>query len=358
MRVTVRRPGRSTQPVTRVRKRAEDGLVNRSVKRPSRRSHSMMGESSGPGAAPAGDAEDIVSKSAPPWIGRRATVPTGAPPPSLLHPHPPVNASSAARPTDCEKCESPPAESARRRAALLYTSSRTFPRSRRNPGGLLAVTNSCTSIRMTDEELKLRVLALRAQGRSGKEIARALRVRPATVAALVRTIARREVVAAPEPAVVGCWVSPGWRAGLTVEGHPDWPDEEGADSGAAGLVAVLVAREHRYGKVTVCGYLVDVYCLGVKDVVGPRAMHERELSGFVERYYEGYPSPPLAAPIDLARHLAWGAVEYARTLGFEPAHGFNATAAHLGPLTESSAIRFGRDGRPLYVQGPHDDAAR
>ncbi len=211
---------------------------------------------------------------------------------------------------------------------------------------------------MTDEELKLRVLALRAQGRSGKEIARALRVRPATVAALVRTIARREVVAAPEPAVVGCWVSPGWRAGLTVEGHPDWPDEEGADSGAAGLVAVLVAREHRYGKVTVCGYLVDVYCLGVKDVVGPRAMHERELSGFVERYYEGYPSPPLAAPIDLARHLAWGAVEYARTLGFEPAHGFNATAAHLGPLTESSAIRFGRDGRPLYVQGPHDDAAR
>ena len=42
---------------------------------------------------------------------------------------------------------------------------------------------------MTDEDLKRRVAELRARGRSPKEIAQALSVRPATVAALVRTIA-------------------------------------------------------------------------------------------------------------------------------------------------------------------------
>src|SRR6266487_2296449 len=85
MRVTVRRPGQSAQPVTSVRKRPEDGLVKRSVKRPTRRSHAMTGESSAPCGVPTGDAEDIVVKSAPPWIGRWTTVPTGAPPPPLLH---------------------------------------------------------------------------------------------------------------------------------------------------------------------------------------------------------------------------------------------------------------------------------
>jgi hypothetical protein len=54
--------------MTKVRKRADDGLWNRSVKRPSRRSQAMTGGSLEPGSVLAGDAEDIVSKSAPPWM--------------------------------------------------------------------------------------------------------------------------------------------------------------------------------------------------------------------------------------------------------------------------------------------------
>jgi hypothetical protein len=34
-------------------------------------------------------------------------------------------------------------------------------------------------------------------------------------------------------------------------------------------VSVLVARRDRWDKVSVCGYLADVYCLGVKKVLGP-----------------------------------------------------------------------------------------
>src|SRR5262252_8030259 len=137
---------------------------------------------------------------------------------------------------------------------------------------------------MSDEELRHRVAELRAKGRSPKEIAQALGVRPAAVAVLVRTIAGREAVATREPAVVGCWVSPGWRVGLGVAEHADWPDgtpsAEGGDDDAAdpGLVAVLVAREHRYDKVAICGWMVDVYCMGVRDVLGPRAVPSRDLT--------------------------------------------------------------------------------
>jgi hypothetical protein len=214
---------------------------------------------------------------------------------------------------------------------------------------------------MTDEDLQQRVAELRAKGRSPKEIAQALGVRPAAVAALVRTIAGRDAVVTHEPAIVGCWVSAGWRAGLGVAEHPDWPAAEADDSGEAaedaGLVAVLVAREHKYDKVAVCGWLVDVYCMGVRDVLGPRAVAGRELPAFVERYFDGFPGAAAEAPIELARHLVWGAVEYARGLGFEPAPDFEPSTDHLGALEGKSDITFGRDGRPTFVQRPHDDAA-
>jgi hypothetical protein len=59
----------------------------------------------------------------------------------------------------------------------------------------------------------------------------------------------------------------------------------------------------------------------------------------------------------LARHLVFGAIAYARDLGFEPAAGFEACASQLGPWAGPSAIRFGCDGKPLFIQGPYDDAA-
>jgi hypothetical protein len=61
--------------------------------------------------------------------------------------------------------------------------------------------------------------------------------------------------------------------------------------------------------------------------------------------------------VELARHLVFGAVVYARSLGFEPAPGFAATAGQLGPWAGPSAIGFGRLGKPYFVQGPRDNTA-
>jgi hypothetical protein len=214
---------------------------------------------------------------------------------------------------------------------------------------------------MPDPELIERVRALRERGRSPKEIARALKLPPATIAPLVRTIAAESAPDVPARVLAGCWVSPGWATGLTIHGHPDWPGADAtgdlADLGPSGLVTVLVAVERGGTKVSACGYLVDVYCLGVKNALGPRSLDRRKLPEFVHQYFDSYPEPPVPAPLDLARHLVFGAVAYARDLGFEPHPDFAAAAPYLEPWTGPSAITFGLNGKPSYVSGPYDDVA-
>ena len=201
------------------------------------------------------------------------------------------------------------------------------------------------------------VRALRAGGYSPKQIARALHLRPAVVAPLVRKLAAEEAAAAPEPALFGCWVSPGWSRNLTTNGHRDWPDLPVPEDGPAGIASVAVARRHRPHRVSVCGYLVDTYCLGVKNALGPEVMNERDLPGFLHDYFTPFAEVggSLAVPLELARHLVWGAVDHARSLGFEPAPDFTAAAGHLGSWAETSAITFGRDATPFYVAGPYDN---
>jgi hypothetical protein len=206
-----------------------------------------------------------------------------------------------------------------------------------------------------DERLE-RVRLLREQGRTPKQVARALGISPAEAGELVRAAAAAAQAAAPDPPLVGCWLNPGWSTGLAIEDHPGWPLREDPAGGSEGLIAVLVARKPRYGRVSVCGYLVDAYCLGVKNALGPEVMDDSDLRGFIRQYFSSYRGDPVEAPIELAREVVFGSVQYARDLGFEPHPDFSAAAGHLGSWTGPSTITFGKNGRPLYVLGPYDDA--
>ena len=209
---------------------------------------------------------------------------------------------------------------------------------------------------MTNPELIERVRELRQRGRTPKEIARSLGLPPAAVAPLIRAVAATQPK--KEAPLVGCWVNQGWAAGLTVAGHADWPGAGvTAQSGQSGLVSILVARDGG-GSVSVCGYLVDVWCLGVKNAIGPKSVARRKLPEFTDSYFRSFDQPPLAAPIDLARHVVFGAIAYARELGFEPHPDFAGCASHLGPWEGRSDITFGLEGKPMYIQGPHDNAAQ
>ncbi len=210
---------------------------------------------------------------------------------------------------------------------------------------------------MSDEQLEQAVRRLRAEGYAPREIARALGVRPADVAPLVRLIAAERTAAETERELVGCWVSPGWRAGLTVSGDPGWPDGETMEPETGGLVGVLVARSERNQWVSVCGYLLDVYCLGIKNVLGPERMRGHELPSFARHFFSGWVRGGVQAPIELAGDLVFGAAEFARKLGFSPHADFEPARGHLGAWEGPSAIRFGHEGKPSYMQGPYDDPA-
>ena len=205
-----------------------------------------------------------------------------------------------------------------------------------------------------DGDLAERAVALRADGAAPRTIARTLGVSVADVVAALNAVVSDEA-----DGEARCWVSAGWSSGLGLEATPGWAahDRPSVDSERGGLVAVLVARDsERASRAQVAGFLLDVWCLGMKDAQPTDTMSHSELAGYRRLFFSNFESH-LQVPAALARDLVFGSVAYARALGFEPHDDFEDAAGVLGDPAVQPAIRFGREGRPFYMDGPHDDPA-
>jgi hypothetical protein len=216
---------------------------------------------------------------------------------------------------------------------------------------------------MTSDDLKSRAQALRAAGHTPKQIARTMGIPRAQAVALVHGGAhpRPDRRTPPEKHLIGCWITRQWSNGLAIENRPpDWIDDNDLPPLAvgAGLPSVAVVRAHHDNEVSICGYLVDTYCQGVKNAVAPNMVDRRDLAGFLADFFSAYPGAPIPAPIELAQNLVLGAVDYAHTLGFEPHRDFYLAKPHLGDWRSPSKIRFGLNGRPCFQQGPYDNPTR
>ena len=122
-----------------------------------------------------------------------------------------------------------------------------------------------------------------------------------------------------ERALVGCWVSPGWSRGLAFPGRPEWAAYDTDETEyQGGLAQVVVARAAPRGRVSICSFLVDVFCLGVKSVIPPRTIGPGDVTRHLHVSFAAFDAPGLEVPLELAQHLVFGAVDYARQLGFEP----------------------------------------
>ncbi len=128
--------------------------------------------------------------------------------------------------------------------------------------------------------------------------------------------------------------------------------------GEEGIGWVLVSRELQHRKVALGAFLIDRFCLGVKNALADvrnRSDYERR---FVERIQGQNPQE-----IDLAkaRKIVNDAVDYARSIGFSPHDDYHRAVLIFGDEDGSSCeenFEFGKDGAPHYMSGPNDSEER
>jgi hypothetical protein len=138
--------------------------------------------------------------------------------------------------------------------------------------------------------------------------------------------------------------------------HECWITENWQDSGMA---SVIVSRRHTNGNITFCFYLVDLLCLGVKDSAYKFNVTDTEFRNFLERNNERMEMELI--DYVLAHNIILSAVEFAEDYGFKPHKDFTSVTAFMleedNDDIELMEIECGRDGKPLYVQGPYDSEA-
>jgi hypothetical protein len=121
-----------------------------------------------------------------------------------------------------------------------------------------------------------------------------------------------------------------------------------------GLGYVGLSRELPGGMIAFAWFLVDRYCLGVKDVIvdiAGRFTYDSKLRK-VRSQFQTQPMEPAAA-----RKFVEGAVAYAASLGLHPHADYHEAKHIFGSIDASTCtetFEYGKDGKPFFVSGPYD----
>jgi hypothetical protein len=127
-----------------------------------------------------------------------------------------------------------------------------------------------------------------------------------------------------------------------------------------GIGYAVVCRYKGDGRCEAGFFLIDSYCLGVKDggfvCFSSAAEFQEEL---LDRLF--HDEEPVRMTPCAARKLIEDAAGYARGLGFAPGADYKKACRVLGGITTAGCAEefvFGSEGKPLYIQGPNDSEAR
>jgi hypothetical protein len=125
-----------------------------------------------------------------------------------------------------------------------------------------------------------------------------------------------------------------------------------------GMGTVILARGNTPHHLTVGVFLVDTWCLGVKDTF----LRSVDAEDF-EMMIAGLDQTTPMASVDpsYARKLLRDVAAWAASIGFAPHRDFAAIERLFGDVSADAShatFQFGREGKPLYVQRliPHSDA--
>jgi len=126
------------------------------------------------------------------------------------------------------------------------------------------------------------------------------------------------------------------------------------------MTPILIVRKQDETAVLFGVFLVDLYCLGVKDAFcNANITLSKYRDDIRSRFAEEHDM--VTCPFELAHQIIYGAIDYAAELGFRPHTDFSL-AKHVledrEAIPPNRDIEFGKDGKPLFVSGPHDNVKR
>lgn len=127
-----------------------------------------------------------------------------------------------------------------------------------------------------------------------------------------------------------------------------------------GMCTVVIAREHINGNITFCTYVVDLYCLGVKDTLYQFNVSMTQYRDILEKI--STEMEMINIDYALAHNIVLASVEFAEEFGFKPCKEYESITKFM--LEEDTddieliEIECGKDGKPFYVQGPFEDDAK
>lgn len=125
-------------------------------------------------------------------------------------------------------------------------------------------------------------------------------------------------------------------------------------AGDEGMVEVVILRQRPGGKYIMGAFLVDKFCLGVKDAMWNHSLFEDEVDEYIDRLETGL-GPAKEISYDEAHCIIWGSIDFARLGGIGPHPDFGIAQFLLEPRdtpVEEYPVEFGHEGKHLLIEGP------
>lgn len=154
----------------------------------------------------------------------------------------------------------------------------------------------------------------------------------------------------------------GGRAPLAIRGTLQAPvyqcwEPIGFFGGVPGIGPVIITRKAEHHRILMAVFLVDIFCLGVKDAF-IRLLSEEEYRQHIKLTKNQQPLKKISP--ERARKLVEGAEAYAGQFGLKPHKDYQAAKKIFGDIDVSACpdtFEFGHNGKPFYVAGPYDTPA-
>ena len=167
---------------------------------------------------------------------------------------------------------------------------------------------------------------------------------------LARRSAARTAPAAPSTAAI-------LRQAMLLPRGPTYISASWKRAGNPELVTILATRKAPGGVFLPGIALVDRTCLGVKNGFVATPVAAAQLSAMVARLGEAHTEVLEPCDVLVAQSVLYHAIDYARSLGFEPHRDFPEPI--FGPRPETLLdTPYARPDRPSYISGPDDDVRR